>query len=175
MVSNSLYVQTINTPYGRFQAAARDTGITSIVFPGRRFCARGPKTVSRKAKAHLLACGRLLNGLLAGKTFPAHRLKVQVDWNQFGAFEKRVFKALFQVPKGAVISYGELARRSGSKRAARAVGNALKRNPVPILIPCHRVVRCDHSLGGFQSGIRWKRTLLHLEQNAQPGKRKSLP
>ena len=76
-----------------------------------------------------------------------------------------MLKTLMKVPQHrTVISYSELARRSGAPRAARAVGSALNRNPIPILIPCHRVVRKDRVLGGYGAGIRWKKMLLNLDK-----------
>jgi methylated-DNA-[protein]-cysteine S-methyltransferase len=77
-------------------------------------------------------------------------------------FRLRVWEQLRQIPYGQVISYGELARRVGKPTAARAVGGANHHNPIPILIPCHRVVAAD-GLGGYGGGAPLKRTLLALE------------
>ena len=79
-------------------------------------------------------------------------------------FEMAVWETAQRIPYGETRSYGwiaEVMRRSGS---ARAVGGALGRNPLPIIIPCHRVVRADGSLGGFSAGLEWKRRLLDLER-----------
>lgn len=78
-------------------------------------------------------------------------------------FQMRVWDVLRSIPHGHAISYGELAARSGSPKAFRAVGGANGRNPIPILIPCHRVVAADGTLGGFSSGVERKRALLALE------------
>jgi len=78
-------------------------------------------------------------------------------------FQKRVLLAEANIPRGRVRSYGALALRIGSPRAARAVGTALARNPFPIIIPCHRAVRSDGSLGGFGGGRDMKRALLEME------------
>jgi methylated-DNA-[protein]-cysteine S-methyltransferase len=77
-----------------------------------------------------------------------------------------LLRDLAQVPYGEVATYGELARRIGRPRAARAVGGALNRNPVPILLPCHRVVGATGSLVGYAGGLDRKRTLLALERAA---------
>jgi methylated-DNA-[protein]-cysteine S-methyltransferase len=77
-------------------------------------------------------------------------------------FRLRVWEQLRQIPYGQVISYGELARRVGKPTAARAVGGANHHNPIPIIIPCHRVVAAD-GLGGYGGGTPLKRTLLALE------------
>lgn len=84
-------------------------------------------------------------------------------------FEKKVWKYTQTIPYGETRSYGWIADKCSRRFAYRAVGNALGKNPVPILIPCHRVIRSDGGLGGFGSGIQWKRQLLELEQ---VGKRK---
>ncbi len=78
-------------------------------------------------------------------------------------FQRSVWQALLKIPHGAMISYGELARRVGRPGAARAGGQAVGSNPVPILIPCHRVVASDGTLGGFGGGLPMKRALLRQE------------
>lgn len=79
------------------------------------------------------------------------------------AFRKRVWTALLDIPWGETISYGELARRVDNPKGVRAVGQANHHNPIPILIPCHRVVGADGSLTGYGGGVELKRALLALE------------
>jgi methylated-DNA-[protein]-cysteine S-methyltransferase len=86
-----------------------------------------------------------------------------LDLGVCGAFQQRVLRLAFQIPRGKVTTYGGLAGRLGHPRAARAVGTALARNPFPIVIPCHRAIRRDGTLGGFGGGIKMKRTLLEME------------
>ena len=78
-------------------------------------------------------------------------------------FQQRCYAALLSIPYGQAISYGEEARRIGMPKACRAVGGANGRNPLPILIPCHRVVQADGKLGGYSCGLEIKRKLLRLE------------
>jgi methylated-DNA-[protein]-cysteine S-methyltransferase len=78
-------------------------------------------------------------------------------------FQTRVLLAERQIPRGLVSTYGRIARHLGVPAGARAVGGALARNPFPILIPCHRAIRADGRLGGFQGGLAMKRALLELE------------
>jgi methylated-DNA-[protein]-cysteine S-methyltransferase len=78
-------------------------------------------------------------------------------------FQQSVLVAEHQIPRGWVSTYGRIAAHLGARGAARAVGNALARNPFPIVIPCHRAIQSDGSLGGFQGGVRMKRALLELE------------
>lgn len=83
-------------------------------------------------------------------------------------FQKKVWQVLCRIPYGQVISYRELAARVGSPRAFQAVGQANGHNPLPILIPCHRVIAADGTLGGYSGGLERKRFLLHLEGNDLP-------
>jgi methylated-DNA-[protein]-cysteine S-methyltransferase len=78
-------------------------------------------------------------------------------------FQLQVWKELQRIPRGQTISYGELARRVGSPKASRAVGQANAVNPIPVIIPCHRVIAADSSLGGYSSGLDRKRWLLRHE------------
>ncbi len=86
-----------------------------------------------------------------------------VDWSLLTAFQRSVYQVACAIPPGTVRSYGWVAERLGKPRAARAVGQALAANPVPLLVPCHRVVASDGSLGGFTAGIAWKQQLLEME------------
>ena len=79
------------------------------------------------------------------------------------AFQLSVWRQLQEIPYGETISYGELARRVGNPKASRAVGSANGANPLPIVIPCHRVIAGDGTLGGFGGGLPTKQTLLALE------------
>lgn len=88
---------------------------------------------------------------------------VPVDLGGLSEFTRLVLRACAAVPHGATTSYGELAAAVGRRGAARAVGGALGANPVPIVIPCHRVLRGDGSLGGYRGGAARKRFLLALE------------
>jgi methylated-DNA-[protein]-cysteine S-methyltransferase len=82
-------------------------------------------------------------------------------------FTRRVLKAAMEIPWGETRSYSWVARRIGEPGAARAVGQALGRNPVPLMIPCHRVIKEDGSLGGFGQGTDWKERLLELERGGK--------
>ena len=78
-------------------------------------------------------------------------------------FQRRVWQTLAKVPYGTTISYGELARRIGNPNAARAVGMANAKNPIPIIIPCHRIIKSDGNIGEFGSGRPMKKALLEME------------
>jgi methylated-DNA-[protein]-cysteine S-methyltransferase len=86
-----------------------------------------------------------------------------IDWSLVHGFAGRILRRTAGIPFGDVRSYGQLAALAGSPRAARAVGNALGSNPIPIVVPCHRVVHADGGLGGYSGGLDRKRYLLALE------------
>lgn len=92
----------------------------------------------------------------------------RIDWSLEGAaagdgFQARVWRALAEVPAGVTISYGEMAKRAGEPGAAQAAGTALNRNPIPLILACHRVIGADGSLTGFGGGLGRKEWLLRHE------------
>jgi methylated-DNA-[protein]-cysteine S-methyltransferase len=89
--------------------------------------------------------------------------EVPLDWSLTDGFTRRVLKATARIPYGGASTYREMAGRAGSERAARAAGNALGANPIPIIVPCHRVLRSGGALGGYGGGVARKRFLLDLE------------
>jgi methylated-DNA-[protein]-cysteine S-methyltransferase len=110
------------------------------------------------------AVERLASGIqafLAGR--PATFDLRVLDFEICSSFQEKVLRAEYAIPRGSVSTYGRIAGRIGAPRAWRAVGRALATNPFPIVIPCHRAVRSDGSLGGFRGGVRMKRALLEME------------
>ncbi len=102
---------------------------------------------------------RLLKRYLNGE-----RLEIEIPLDMKGTdFEKRVWKTLLKIPYGRTKSYGEIAREIDLPKGARAVGNACGKNPIPIIIPCHRVVAGNSGLGGYSGGIGIKKRLLRIE------------
>jgi methylated-DNA-[protein]-cysteine S-methyltransferase len=91
------------------------------------------------------------------------RFDIPLDWGAMPPFQRSVLEATASVPFGHVDTYAGIARRIGNPKATRAVGNALGRNPIPVIVPCHRVIRSDASLGGYTGGIGIKQRLLNLE------------
>jgi len=92
---------------------------------------------------------------------------IKVDLSSCTAFEKKVYGVLRKVPAGEVISYGALARRAGFPGAARAVGTAMRKNRIPVVIPCHRVVPSGGGMGAYSAGRRWKKYLLMHERSVR--------
>ena len=99
-----------------------------------------------------------------GLYFHHHLQKFDLPLDLIGTpFQRKVWNGLLEIPYGRVISYAELAGRVDSPKAFRAVGAANGRNPVPIIVPCHRVINAGGGLGGYSCGIHYKRRLLELE------------
>jgi methylated-DNA-[protein]-cysteine S-methyltransferase len=103
------------------------------------------------------------------------RFHLPLDFSGATEFQKRIFGRLTEIPYGRVVSYGDIADEIGVAGAARAVGQAVGANPLPIVVPCHRVVRSDGKLGGYSGGLRRKIALLAVESvdvdGHQPGSR----
>ncbi len=97
--------------------------------------------------------------------FAGERTSFDIPLAPEGApFEREVWRALEEIPYGETVSYGEIARRVGQPTAARAVGTANGRNPIAVIVPCHRVIGADGSLTGYGGGLERKRLLLELER-----------
>jgi methylated-DNA-[protein]-cysteine S-methyltransferase len=155
-----------SSPVGELVLTATDAGLTGIYFPTSR---HGPPPLERDdwveddgrgpGSAVLARTRRHLEEYFAGK-----RTTFDVALAAHGTdFEHRVWGALQAIPYGTTLSYGELARRLGDARATRAVGAANGKNPIPIIVPCHRVVGSRGELTGFGGGIDCKRWLLEHE------------
>ena len=122
---------------------------------------------SKLAQGPLEEAARQLREYFAGQR-TAFELPLAPDGT---TFQKRVWRELQEIPYGETISYGELARRAGNAKASRAVGAANGANPIPIVIPCHRVIGANGKLTGFGGGLPIKEALLALERVAGPKSR----
>jgi methylated-DNA-[protein]-cysteine S-methyltransferase len=91
------------------------------------------------------------------------RFELPLDWRLTRGFARRVLHATAQIPYGSISSYGRVATAAGSPRGSRAAGNALGSNPLPIVVPCHRVLHSGGGLGGYTGGVERKRALLGVE------------
>lgn len=135
-----------------------------------------PQTTRREAERSLrkaagsVEIGRATGGLRQARTQlrlylsgRRREFSLPVDVRHGTRFQQRVWRVLRRLPYASLRSYRWVASRVGGSRYARAVGNAVGANPIPIIIPCHRIVAHDASLGGFSGGLAMKRRLLHLE------------
>ncbi|HET8607810.1 MAG TPA: methylated-DNA--[protein]-cysteine S-methyltransferase [Gaiellaceae bacterium] len=150
----------VDSPLGTLLLAATDRGVCRISYAQELeplAAAVGPRVL--RVPARLAEARRQLEEYFAG----ARRdFELELDLRA-PAFQEQVLRELARVPYGERATYGELARRIGRPRAARAVGGALNRNPLPIVLPCHRVVGASGSLVGYAGGLERKRALLALE------------
>ncbi|HET8734680.1 MAG TPA: methylated-DNA--[protein]-cysteine S-methyltransferase [Anaeromyxobacteraceae bacterium] len=153
------------SPVGWLTVEATDRGVVGITF-GERAAAQ--PAVSALARGHLEAARAALADYFAGRPPQLPALDLQGS-----EFQRRVWRALLEIPWGEVRSYGELAASLGMPGAARAVGAANGRNPVAILVPCHRVVGAGGRLGGYSGGLDVKRKLLAHEAAHGPVLRRS--
>lgn len=149
----------VDSPIGQLTLVGNGVGLREIRFGAD---ARAHPNVPVDDDPLLGPVAERLTRYFAGD--PQH-LDVPLSWGEsVTPFQRRVYDAMAQIPHGEVASYGEIAREVGSPRAFRAVGQACNRNPLPIVIPCHRVVASDGTLGGYGGGLAVKRSLLALER-----------
>lgn len=149
----------LDTPIGLLLLATDGDAVVEIGFPSGKGARRhSPDWERNERKVREVA--RQLQEYFAGQ-----RRSFDLPLAPAGTeFQLRVWKALLEIPYGETISYGELARRTGNAAAARAVGAANGRNPIPVIIPCHRVIGGNGGLTGFGGGLHAKQMLLELER-----------
>lgn len=158
--------RTLDTPVGALLLAATPKGLVRIAFRVEGHDAvleRLAREISPRilrAPARLDRAARELDEYFAGKR---RRFDLPLDLRLSHGFRRKVLARLARVDYGTTASYTAVARASGSPRAVRAVGSACASNPLPVVVPCHRVVRSDGTLGGYAGGLNVKRALLKLE------------
>jgi methylated-DNA-[protein]-cysteine S-methyltransferase len=155
----------VETPLGTLLAAATDAGLCRISYdadPEHEL-----ESLARKFGVRVLRSTRPIDPVrreldeyFEGRR---HDFDVPLDLRLVAEFHKRVLHELARVPYGQVVTYGELAARAARPRAARAVGTVMNRNPVPIVLPCHRVIGANGKLVGYGGGLERKEALLRLE------------
>jgi methylated-DNA-[protein]-cysteine S-methyltransferase len=156
----------VDSPFGTLLLAATRRGLVRLAFPEENVDSvleRLARTISPRiveAQASLDPVRRELAQYFEGRR---KHFELQLDWTLVGPFARRVLRVTSQIPYGGVLSYGEVAADAGSPRGSRAAGNALGANPIPIVVPCHRVLRSGGALGGYGGGPERKRFLLELE------------
>ncbi len=158
-----VYVSAIETPVGRYVAIASDNCLLMLSRKPLNF------VLDQLRKRHYEAITE--DNLILEQTrqqlseyFTGSRRKFTVELCLCGTiFQKKVWHALMRIPYGEVVSYKQVASMIGNPRGYRAVGNAVGANPIPIIIPCHRVVKNDYTIGGYSDGVEVKKKLLELE------------
>ncbi|MCW3033540.1 MAG: methylated-DNA--[protein]-cysteine S-methyltransferase [Solirubrobacterales bacterium] len=165
----------LDSPLGRLMVAGTSSGLVRLAFPEEqpdsvleRLATRiSPRIVHSATR--LEPVRRQLEEYFTGRR---RRFEVPLDWSLIGPFGWRVLSATAAIPYGGVLSYSEVAGVAGSPRGSRATGNALGANPIPIVIPCHRVLRSGGALGGYAGGLERKRWLLELEGALAPSQQR---
>lgn len=169
--------RTVPTPVGSLLLAATTTGLVRVAFADEdhsRVLGELAERISPRilhAPARLDLAARQLDEYFARRR---RRFELPLDWRLSRGFRRRVLAHLGDIGYGSTASYAAVAAAVGNSRAARAVGTACATNPLPVVVPCHRVVRSDGSLGGYGGGVSVKQTLLRLEgagEAPQPGRR----
>lgn len=161
----------VGTDIGPLLLAATREGLVNVVFHATetvrdmaldRLASRlGSEPVEAPDSPLLTEAIRQVDAYFAGER---HRFDLPLDWSLISGFNRQVLRELASgVPYGTVVGYGDLAGRVGQPGAAQAVGMAMGSNPLPVVVPCHRVVESDGGIGGFGGGLETKRKLLALE------------
>src|SRR5882724_6764531 len=161
-MKNNLVELQISTSDGKFIAHYSEKGLAEIDWPkAERASSRAAKkeNVPAKIRAWHRTTEAALKNILAGKKSKLPPL----DWTGKTDFQKSVWRQMLKISAGKTKSYGEISIAIGKPKAVRAVGGACGTNPVPVLVPCHRVLAANKKLGGFSGGLDWKRSLLKRE------------
>ncbi|MCA8912717.1 MAG: methylated-DNA--[protein]-cysteine S-methyltransferase [Planctomycetes bacterium] len=165
---NRLAVAYVDTPLGEIGLAAGEHGLITIslgkrldstlpaLLRGRHDDGRGKHDPSRLLEQ---ACAEIVEYMLSAR----EKFETPLDLSSGTEFQRTIWRRLRKVKYGHATTYSELAEAVGRPGASRAVGNAVGANPLPIIIPCHRVLAAHHKLGGFSGGLSRKRKLLKLE------------
>jgi len=157
---------SMDSPVGELLVAVTDRGLVRVAFASEpseevleELAARvSPRVLRLPGRTD--AARRELDEYFAGDR---RRFDLPLDWSLVRGFAQGVLRATASVPFGSVTTYRQMAEAAGSPRASRAAGNALGSNPIPIVVPCHRVLHSDGGLGGYAGGLDRKRYLLSLE------------
>jgi O-6-methylguanine DNA methyltransferase len=173
-MKNNFVELPISTRDGKFVARYSENGLAELNFPKSNRRRRGNESqISsvRDSSRRLLQIKKwhsttetALKNILAGKKSKLPPL----DWTGKTDFQKSVWRQMLKISPGNTKSYGEIAAAIGKPKAVRAVGGACGANPVPVLVPCHRVLAANKKLGGFSGGLDWKRKLLANENVKLP-------
>lgn len=153
----------LHTAVGIFVVSFTPAGIAHLYFPNAiRIAIHSRPPDDARLRGWLAITAKALKSILKGG--PPGALP-PLDLACATPFQAKVWKELQRIPRGKTRSYAEVARAIGHPKAARAVGTACGANPIPLIIPCHRVIASDGTLGGFSGGLDWKRRLLAIERD----------
>ena len=169
MQKTLIYFTTASTPIGRFFIGVTEQGLCAINWDKQdwhSFRQKAGKQFHITASENVHNCRPIIDELDSYFNKKLTRFTVPVDLFLATPFQNKVFGALCKIPYGATTTYRDIASLIGKPQAFRAVGTAIGSNPVPIVIPCHRIMRSDGGLGGFGGGLERKTFLLKLENDS---------
>jgi len=157
-----------DSPFGTLLLATTPVGLVRVGLPNQddevlleELAAKvSPRVL--EAAAPLDEARRELDRYFDGKL---ERFDLPLDWSLTGGFQAKVQRQISRIPYGQTRTYTEMAKRAGNERAVRAAGTACGRNPLPVVVPCHRVLRSSGGLGGYGGGLPMKEALLALERS----------
>jgi methylated-DNA-[protein]-cysteine S-methyltransferase len=159
----------VDSPFGPLLVAATKRGLLRLAFPEEEPDAVLER-IARRVSPRILEARAPLDGVRRelDEYFASRRtdFALPLDRALMGDFQRRVLRATAAIPYGGTLTYTQVAAKAGSPRGSRAAGNALGANPIPIVVPCHRVLRSGGALGGYGGGLDRKRFLLDLEGSA---------
>lgn len=155
----------ITTPEGEFVAHFSECGLARLEFPSLRAAPAEKALPARPRLSPALRRWEVLAAWAVREALRGHapRALPPLDLSSGTEFQRRVWLALRRIPVGQTRTYAQVAAAIGAPQALRAVGGACGANPIPVLVPCHRVLSSDGGLGGFSAGLEWKRRLLTRE------------
>lgn len=151
-----------DSPLGAMLLEANETGLCGAWFEGQK---HGPEARNWPARSNSPVIRQTIRELTEYFDGRRRHFDTPIDSSLGTEFQRAVWKTLRRIPAGRTLTYGELARRIGRPTAVRAVASAVGRNPVSLLVPCHRVIGSDGSLTGYAGGLRRKAFLLALEKS----------
>ena len=157
---------TVDSPLGTLTVMVTPRGLVRLSYPGEGITEQLQELADRVSPRILAAPDRTDEVRRQLDAYFEHRRRafdLRIDWRLVRGFAGDVLRATARIPFGSVSSYREVASEAGSPNAYRAAGNALGSNPIPIVVPCHRVLHAGGGLGGYTGGLERKRYLLELE------------
>lgn len=159
------FTQMKATPLGELWLACSERGLVAVQWESNRaklldYLTRRLKASVEENPRRLAHTASQLREYLDGKR---RQFSIQIDWSLLQPFQREALLATFAIPYGQTTTYGNLAQQIGHPRAARAVGRAEATNPMPLVIPCHRVLGADGKLRGYGGGLEVKKWLLQME------------
>ena len=164
-----LYYTTLKSPVGTLHLGVTKNGVCCVAWNSKSwkyFLEKTGRRYSINISYDMSRCKVIVQELEKYFAGTLKQFSAQIDMIPVTPFEKKVLTTAQKIEYGSVVTYKELAVKAGSPKASRAVGNALGSNPIPIVVPCHRIIKSDNTLGGYGGGFDVKDYLLSYERDS---------